>query len=285
MSFFSYNIIVGSDFMEKDYLFKKIYVEITNLCNLNCDFCLKSKRKKHSLSIDEFKYILNEIKPFTNYIYMHVLGEPLLHPSINSFIDYASRDFNVNITTNGYLINNLNTNNIRQINISLHSFNKNNNKSLDTYMNDIFNFEEKYSDNTYINYRLWVNSNDYNSIIKSLEDHYHVLIDKEKNNFKLKDNVYLNIDKKFNWPQDSIFDGKLYTGTCYALKDHVAILSDGTVTACCLDGNGVLSFDNIFKKHFKDIITSEKFNDFKSKLSSGVRPHELCKHCNFLKRD
>ena len=99
-------------------MYKKIYLEITNNCNLSCPFCIKNERVKQFMTFDNFKVILEKIKPYTNYLYFHVLGEPLLHPKINEFIDYGSKLFNINITTNGYLIDRIIDNkNIRQINI------------------------------------------------------------------------------------------------------------------------------------------------------------------------
>lgn len=264
--------------------FKKIYFEITNACNLSCPFCLKTKSDKKSVTFDEFKYVLNQIKPYTKYLYFHVLGEPLLHNDINKFINYASKDFYINITTNGYLINNINTNNIRQINISLHSFNDKYNKTLYAYLNDLYKFEEMYSGNTYVNYRLWVNNKYYNQIIDSISKHYDVNIPDNFSNVKLKKNVYINSSNEFVWPQDNNSD-KNYDGVCYALKDHIAILSNGDVTACCLDGNGVLKFGNIFKVDFKNIISSKSFTDMKNDLTNGKRTKKLCKKCNFLFRD
>ena len=103
--------------------FKKIYIEISNGCNLNCDFCIKNKRKNKFITVDEFKIILNKVKDYTVYLYFHILGEPILHPIINELINIASIDFKVNITSNGYLIDRIKDNkNIRQLNISLHSF-------------------------------------------------------------------------------------------------------------------------------------------------------------------
>ena len=57
--------------------FKRIYIEITNQCNLKCSFCIQNQRKSKYLSINDFSYILDELRPFTDYIYLHVLGEPL----------------------------------------------------------------------------------------------------------------------------------------------------------------------------------------------------------------
>ena len=112
---------------------KKIYIEITNGCNLNCDFCIKNKRKITNITKENYQLIINKIKNYTNEIYLHILGEPLMHKDINYFIDYANK-FNllVNITTNGYLINNIKDNqNIHRLNISLHSYHEKYNLSLD----------------------------------------------------------------------------------------------------------------------------------------------------------
>ncbi len=67
-------------------MFKKVYVEITNNCNLDCSFCVKNKRNKMFISIDDFKIILDKLKDYTKYLYFHIMGEPLLHPHINENI-------------------------------------------------------------------------------------------------------------------------------------------------------------------------------------------------------
>ncbi len=122
-------------------MFKKVYLEITNNCNLNCSFCNKNKRNKRFITKDEFNIILDKLKDYTEYLYFHVMGEPLIHPLINELIDIASNNFFVNITTNGYFIDRIGDNkNIRKISISLHSYDEKNNKSLDNYLENIFFF-------------------------------------------------------------------------------------------------------------------------------------------------
>ena len=254
--------------------------KISNICNLDCSFCIKTNREKRTLSIDEFKIILSKIKPYTKYLYFHVLGEPLLHKNINEFIDIASEDFFVNITTNGYLINNINTNKIRQINISLHSFDEKYNKSLNDYLNDLYNFSVNNKNTTYINYRLWTNSKYTNEIISYLENKYNTKIQVGVNN-KLDKNVYLNFSSEFIWPDKATEKVDINT-SCHALIDHIAILSDGTITACCLDASGKINFGNIFKDDLKDVFNNELFINMLEGFKYNKRIHPLCQKCNFI---
>ena len=60
--------------------FKKIYLEITNVCNLKCSFCHGTKRRKQFIDFEDFQQILAKIKNYTNYLYFHIMGEPLMHP-------------------------------------------------------------------------------------------------------------------------------------------------------------------------------------------------------------
>lgn len=265
-------------------MFKKIYIEITNICNLNCNFCLKTSREKKSLSMDEFKYILGELKPYTKYLYFHVLGEPLLHQNINEFIDEASNNFFVNITTNGYLIKNIKSKNLRQVNISLHSFDEQYGKNLESYLNDIYTFANNFKKSTYINYRLWVKNKNFDEIINFLQLKYNCTINCFHANFKLDENIFLSFEDEFTWPENNLSDKKDYCGFCHALTDHVAILSNGTVVPCCLDGSGIIDLGNIFEEGFDEIVNGKKYVEMKNNLHNGIRNNLLCKKCNFMNK-
>lgn len=266
--------------------FKKIYLEITNTCNLFCDFCIKNDRKIKMLSFDEFKIIIEKIKNYTNYLYLHILGEPLIHPNINEFIDYTNdNNINVNITTNGYLINNIKTKNIRQINISLHSFNSKYNKTLDEYFFDIFKKIDEMKENTYISYRIWLKDSNTSEILSKLNDKYNTNLSidilEKKTNIVLEKNVFLSISKEFIWPS---LTNNYYNdvGTCYALKDHIGILSNGTIIPCCLDSKGIINLGNIFNDNLEDIISTKRFINIKNNFKNNKKYEELCKHCKFL---
>lgn len=261
-------------------VYKKIYLEITNNCNLKCPFCIHNDRLPKFMSMEEFKIILKKIKNHTHYLYFHVLGEPLLHPLINEFINEASSDFFVNITTNGYLIEKIkNNNNIRQLNISLHSFDLKNNLSLEEYLNNIFSVVDSLS-NTYISYRLWTNNKETNQIISLLEKKYNIKITNK--NIKLKDNVYLNFHDEFIWP-DLKNDLNIEKGTCYALKDHIGILVDGTIVPCCLDTKGSIKLGNIFQNSLEEVIESKRYKEMYKGFLDNKKIENLCKKCQFIK--
>lgn len=263
--------------------FKKIYIETTNLCNLNCDFCIKNRRKKEIMTIQNFKIILSKIKNYTNYIYLHILGEPLLNPKLNEFILLASNEgFNINITTNGYLIDKIKDNkNIRQVNISLHSFDVKYNVELKKYLNNIFDsVEELIKNDTYVSLRLWVKNKYSEDIINEVNNYYKVNITK---NTKIKENLFFNFEKQFIWPD---LNNSYYneSGKCYGLTDHIGILVDGTIVPCCLDTLGIINLGNIFKEEIDEILNKKTVIKMIEGFKNNKKETELCKHCNFLER-
>ncbi len=266
--------------------FKKIYVEITNACNLSCDFCIKNSRKIKYISISEFKKLLSKVKPYTNYLYFHVLGEPLLHPKINELINIASRDFNINITTNGYLIDKIKYNkNIRQLNISLHSFDLKYKMSLNDYLNNIFDsIDTLIKNNTYISLRLWVKSRYNKDIIDYINNRYNTCIPYDVENFKINDYLFINNFHEFIWPDlnNSTFDSN---GTCYGLIDHIGILVDGTIVPCCLDSRGVINLGNIYNTNLDEILNSKRVNDMINNFKNNIKCEELCRHCKFIEKN
>ena len=265
--------------------FKKVYVEITNSCNLNCDFCIKNKRDNKFISIDEFKFLLDKIKNYTNYLYFHVLGEPLLHPKINELIDIASDNFKINITTNGYLIDRIKDNkNIRQLNISLHSFDDKYKIKLIDYLNNIFDIVDKLIKNkTYISLRLWVKNEYNNKIIDYINNRYNINIKYDVEQFTINNYIFINNFHEFIWP-DLNNDTYDEIGTCYGLIDHIGILVDGTIIPCCLDSMGIINLGNIYENNLEEILNSDRVKNMINNFKNNKKYEELCKHCKFIEK-
>ena len=281
--------------------FKKIFIEITNICNLSCSFCPGTKREPAFMTKELFERILEQVDGRGEFIYFHVMGEPLLHPQISLFLDLCEKhNFKVNITTNGTLIDKLDDilvakDALRQINLSLHSFEANeNNYSIESYLDKIFAFVKIAEENKkLICLRLWNLldggknlKNDY--ILRRIEDEF-------KLDFKIEDkltpckginlveNVFINQAAKFDWPS---LDGEEINskGFCYGLKDQVGFLVDGTVIPCCLDGEGIINLGNINEDSFDSIVNSKRAKDLYEGFSLRVVSEELCRKCGYRNR-
>lgn len=286
--------------------YKKVYIEITNRCNLKCSFCPQGIRTPKIMTKDEFKHILDEIKPYSDYIYLHVKGEPLSHPEIESFLDIAEeKNIKVNITTNGTLIGRvgekiLDKKAFRQINFSLHSFDGNLDKiDEDDYLEKILDFTKKtlLLNNTYISLRLWnfhsdnknkIQMDGNRKILRKIEKYFNLDYKIEDrlipgSGLKIKNKLYLNTDLEFKWPELSEVDEN-EDGFCYGLRTQIGILVDGTVIPCCLDGEGVIDLGNIFKKSFKKIVEGEKATAIYDGFSNKKAVEELCKKCTFKEK-
>ena len=271
--------------------FQKIYVEITNICNLNCSFCSIDNRKKEEMSLQQFDIILDKIRHYTKSIYLHVKGEPLLHSKLEEILKISGKyNMKVKITTNGTLLKSrVSTlqkySNIKQINVSLHSEN-----NIPDYFEKVFTSSDILSKNIPIVYRIWLLDNyklDKLStlIVDKIINHYNLdssfkeKVLKEKN-IKIKDNIYLDKDNEFIWP-DNNQENKEEFGTCYGTRSHIAILVNGDVVPCCLDSKGILKLGNIFEDDMEDILNSKLFKT----INEGFRNHKvvcnLCKNCNF----
>ena len=277
-------------------MFKKIYIEITNICNLKCDFCPEAIRKKEVMNAQKFEEIISKVHKYTKMVCLHVKGEPLMHQDLNKILEILKKyNLKANITTNGTLIKQKlqtikQTNAVRQINFSIHSFNQNNNLS-PKYLYDIFEAAEEL-DNIMISYRLWnmenITQNSVNdNIIKTIENYYKIKNLKQElkeNEFiKLKENIFINQDIEFVWP-DINKENIIEKGRCMALKDQIAILVDGTVVPCCLDNNGDITLGNIFEETLENILKKEKSITIKKNFENNIITCKLCKTCGFLKR-
>ena len=277
--------------------FKKIYIEINNTCNFSCSFCIHTKRNKKYMSIDEFKHIIDEIKDYTEYVYLHIMGEPLLHPSLNEFISICKENnINVNITTNGSLlkdrVNMFIGNQIRQLNVSLHSIEKEDEKFYE-YVNQTLDSLKKINDSTdtYISLRLWnvedENNSRQNYILSKLSTLFNNDINgidlKDYRNYKVNTRLFLSMDRRFIWPS---LDNDIYSynGRCLGMKNMCGILVDGSVIPCCLDAQGDVNLGNIFTSSFKSIIESTRVKNILDGWNKNKCIEELCQKCSYRNR-
>lgn len=260
--------------------FKKIYVEITNICNLKCSFCPGNKRLKEEITLENFKTILDKLEGYTDSLYFHLMGEPLVHSKINELIDMASLKYKVNITTNGYLIKKIENNkNIRRVNISLQAIKSM--EEIDKYLENIFKRVDKLrKSGTIIVFRIWNEQVKMNKVLERIENYYEVSL---KDNNKISDNIYLDKDIPFIWP-DLENDYYNEDGSCMGLRSHLGVLVNGDIVPCCLDYNGYLRLGNIYQDELEDVLKSKKVIKMVEGFKNQKKCEELCRHCNFYDR-
>lgn len=273
--------------------FKKIYIEITNCCNLSCSFCSKTSKPKRTMTIEEFKNIISKIKSHTDYIYLHVKGEPLLHKDLKEFLKIAEEnDLKVNLTTNGTLFSQRvddlkNSKALKKVNFSLHSEN-----NYPNYFENIFQSVDKLPKDITVIYRLWTLSNSAldkksTEIVEKLKDYYNLspqIVDKlyKEQNVKISSNIYVDKDNEFIWP--TVTEEKS-NGYCHALKTHLGILVDGTVVPCCLDASGIINLGSIYTDTLENIMTTERYRKLKKSFQDHKPSEALCASCTYKNKN
>ena len=273
--------------------FSKIYLEISNLCNLSCAFCPGTRRRKKALNEEEFATLLPKIRPYTDFLYFHLMGEPLLHPKLEHFLELAGEaGFKVILTTNGTLLSKqqamlLNAPALHKVNISLHAFEANDLAvPFRDYLAGCFEFGKAAEGKKLISYRLWNQGgqdekND--EILATMKEFFSEPWAEERRGLRIGQRVYLEYGDKFDWPDLSAADGG--DGVfCHGLRDQLGILCDGTVVPCCLDHEGDIALGNLFTQSMDEILNSPRAKAIYEGFSQRKAAEELCRKCGYARR-
>lgn len=272
---------------------RKAYLEITNVCNLNCAFCPGNDRSPHQMDEEEFTFLASRLKGWAEYLYFHLMGEPTAHKLLPKFISEATRlGFKPIITTNGTLLsfrgNEIILARPYKINISLHAFEANPpGMSFEGYIGGCLDFAKSAADTGIITVlRLWnldgradgALHEKNEQIIDSIRQKFAQEWSKTRTGYKLRDRVFIEWGEKFDWPDPN---GKFISdkGFCYGLRDQVGILCDGTVVPCCLDRNGDLALGNLHKNTLEEILSSPRARAIYDGFSAHCCVEEMCKRC------
>lgn len=278
--------------------FKRVYIEITNVCNLNCSFCPKHSRQPKFMTAQEFSVVAKQISPLTNIVCLHLMGEPLLNPNFEEILKICKNlGLTVYLTTNGTLIKNnlevLIKYPCKRISVSVHSYEANTSKiSLEGYLLDIFNTSKQLTSQTktYVEFRLWnngsLNNNLNQTILEFANKFFNTNVDTENpiKNFHFTEYIYLNFNDIFEWPINTLNSKKSEAKFCYGLQSHFGVLVDGTVVACCLDNNANLALGNIFNSPITDILNSPRATAICEGFKKNVAVEDFCKSCIYATR-
>ena len=186
----------------------RCYIEVTNVCNLNCDFCPKHRRQNRQLTIEEFDLLTDKIRGRVIFLYFHLMGEPLLHPLLPDFIRIArEKGFRTVLTSNGTLLDkalNLLSSLPHKVQLSLHSHESNGKGKLDEYINKVMQFAIPAAEQgTCVVLRLWNQGgreSENEQVMQLLEQYVKKPWRERPDGYRLCDNLYLEFDRKFQWP-------------------------------------------------------------------------------------
>ena len=292
---------MDSNLQRERNAYSRVYVEITNICNRSCSFCPGTVRPHRRMTLDEFDLVTDRLIGVTEYLYYHVMGEPLTHPLLPEFIRLASaKGFKSAITTNGTLLSSrgkeLVEAGVYKVNISVHSFEDG--ESGDAhgkYLDEILDFADYASKNGVLTVlRLW----NLDGRGQALGGNNERTLDYLRTRFpdggdtpwkfsnrgaRLRDKLHLEYGDRFEWPDmgaeergDRVF--------CYGLKDHFAILCDGRVVPCCLDREGAVTLGNIWDASVEQILTSPRAVVMREGFQKRCATEELCRRCGYARR-
>jgi radical SAM protein with 4Fe4S-binding SPASM domain len=270
-------------------MISRCYLEITNICNLNCLFCPKTDREKAYLTIEEFNTLTDKLRGEINFLYFHLMGEPLLHPRLTEFIAIArEKGFVPLITTNDTLLSkahNLTETALHKIQISLHSQEGNAKENLEEYIRDVMEFSLRAAKNGIIVVlRLW-NEGGYNSknetIMNHIAEHVQRPWTSRYDGWKICENLYLEMDSVFEWPDTERDELSQNESFCYALRNQIGVLVDGTVVPCCLDHAGAIKLGNLHTQTLGEILSSPRAKAIYDGFTRHEAVEPLCKRCGY----
>lgn len=276
-------------------MLKKAYIEITNRCNLRCSFCPGTKRAPRTMTPAEFNLVLERLTGQVEYVYLHVMGEPLSHPQLAELLALAAaRERKVCITTNGTLLARqtetlLAARTLHKVSVSLHSFEGNDGtpERERQYLEEVWSFAARAAaQGVIVALRLW-NEGGAETRNGAIEAFLHEKCPGEwpeprGGSFRLRGNLYLERAKKFDWPDLNAQERG--TQFCYGLRDQLGILADGTVVPCCLDHEGDIPLGNLFTQPLAEILKSPRACALREGFSQRRPAEELCRRCGFAAR-
>ncbi len=273
--------------------FRKVYLEISNICNLSCQFCPGTKRKHKRMSEEAFSSLLPKLKPWTDYLYFHLMGEPLCHPLLGRFLELAGdAGFKVILTTNGTLLEKqqeilLNAPGLHKINISLHAFEANDLAlPFPEYLQQCFAFGQAAQGKKLVVYRLWNQGGQdarNQEILDAMKTAFPGEWQEERRGIRIGQRIFLEYGDKFDWPDMGAEEGGNQV-FCYGLRDQIGVLCDGTVVPCCLDHEGDLALGSLFHEDLEEILEAPRAKAIYEGFRNRTAAEELCRKCGYARR-
>ena len=246
------------------------------------------------MTAEELSVLLPKLRPYTDFLYFHLMGEPLLHKDLERFLALAGdHGFKVILTTNGTLLKKqqqmlLASPALHKINISLHAFEANDLEvPFERYLNNCFDFAKAAEGTKLVVFRLWNHGGAdkrNEEILQALESVFPKPWTDGKRGIWIGERIILEYGDKFDWPDINAKEYESKGAFCYGLRDQIGILCDGTVVPCCLDADGIISLGNLFDSELDNIPNSDRAKAIYNGFSNRKAVEELCKKCGYAQR-
>lgn len=275
----------------------RVYIEITNRCNLACDFCHGTKRPLGTMPPEDFRRIAEKLRGETSYLYLHVLGEPLLHPQLKELLAIAGElGFRVCLVTNGTLLHKrreelLAAKSLHKVSVSLHSFEGNGGAGdLPAYLQQVWEVCLPLSERGVLcALRLW-NEGTAPRLNGAVEAFLSQRIGRDveslprdaRGNRTLRPNLFLERAERFGWPDLNAPESG--ANFCHGFTRQLAVLWDGTVTPCCLDSEGDIPLGNLLSQPLEEILQGERAAAMAAGFAARNPTEELCRRCGYARR-
>lgn len=284
--------------------FYRIYIELTNVCGLTCSFCPTKELPNKEMSLDFFESIVEQASHYTKEIACHVVGDPLTQSNLHAYLDIIHRyGLKAMLTTSGYFLKKHSYETlfhpcVKQINISLNSFNKNDTSlTLEQYITPVLALcKEKITRQVelFINLRVWnldemMSERTFNeTLFTKLSNTFDVELDldtvyeERPKSIRLASKILVHFDNYFEWP--SLKNKNYGHGTCQGLSSHIAILASGKVVPCCLDCDGIIELGDLHESSLSNVLASERSVKMLEGFKEGKAVEELCQKCSYKDR-
>ncbi len=271
--------------------FTRVYLEITNQCNLHCGFCPGTERQPRFLSPREADTLLRKLRGRTQWLCFHLMGEPLLHPQLDQLLSLADGyNYYVNLATNGVLLPRagdmlLDSPALRRVNLSLQAWEGNGCAwNVNNYVNSCASFAKRAAARgVTVSLRLWNGAATGNEAVRAaLRGAFPGPWRTAQRNTVLAERIFLEEAERFDWPDA---DGPERAATfCRGLRDHIGVLCDGTVVPCCLDSEGTIALGNLFTEELDDILQTPRARALYDGFSRRIPAEALCRRCGYAER-
>ena len=284
--------------------FYRTYIEITNVCGLHCSFCPTKELPAKQMDLDFFESVIGQAQHYTKEIACHVVGDPLTQSNLYEYLDIIYKyGLKAILTTSGYFLKKHSYDTlfhpcVKQINISLNSFNKNDTTlTFDQYIAPVLalcNAKLEREEELFINLRVWnldemMSERHFNKILFSKLYHtfdvdldLDMIYQERPRSIRLASKILIHFDTYFEWP--SLKNKNYGHGTCQGLQSHIAILASGKVVPCCLDCDGVITLGDLHDKSLKDILSTQRVQEIVEGFKEGKAVEELCQKCSYKER-